>query len=259
VKLFSRRHGEEENALVILPGLLGSSANWQSIAKRLGQQRTVYTLDMRNHGQSEWSDEMNYSAMAGDVANFIASLDHNHTCVLGHSMGGKTAMRLAFDFPSHIDSLIIADVAPVTYDHDFNSLIQPMLALDLSNIKRRQQADTLLERAVANPDIRAFLLHNLNFNKNSERYEWRPNLEVLLNSMPEITGFELDSTEIFQKPALFIYGAHSDYITPENKQIISQHFSQSAFVELENAGHWLHAEQPQAFIETCTAFLSHDY
>lgn len=259
MKLFSRRHGTGISALIILPGLLGSSANWQSIAKRMGQRRTVYTLDMRNHGQSPWSDRMNYIAMADDVAEFIDSLDHNNICLLGHSMGGKVAMRLAFNAPQIIDSLIIADIAPVSYQHDFDEFITSMMDLNLVSLARRSDADAALAASVPSPAIRAFLLHNLNFDSGQSGYTWRPNLPVLLDAMPEITGFSLSDTDVFAKPSLFIHGANSDYVEPAGKQLITQHFTAALFNKLEGAGHWLHAEQPAAFIERCEAFLSHDY
>ncbi len=263
MKLFSRANGEDNSAdataLVILPGLLGSSANWQSIAKRLGQRRAVYTLDLRNHGQSPWSDSMDYATMAEDVAEFIDALDVKNISLLGHSMGGKVAMRLAFDSPSLIDSLIIADIAPVSYEHDFDELIDAMLKLDLPSISRRSDADATLQSSISSPHIRAFLLHNLNFDSSSKVYTWRPNLEVLLKAMPEITQFSLSDADTFSKPALFIHGANSNYVTAAGEKIILQHFSDATFEKLENAGHWLHAEQPQAFIKSCEAFLSHDY
>ncbi len=258
MNLYARRNGEGENALIILPGLLGSAANWQSIAKRLGQNRAVYTLDMRNHGQSPWSDTMDYDSMASDVIEFIESLDHPRISLLGHSMGGKVAMRLALSEPEYIDSLIIADIAPVAYEHDFNELIEPMLALDLPSFKSRADADAALQASVADAHIRAFLLHNLTFDKPGGVYIWRPNLAVLLENMPAITGFPVYDTDIFERPSLFIYGANSNYVTLASQKTILQYFPQTLFAKLNNAGHWLHAEQPQAFIKSCEAFLSHD-
>ncbi len=256
MKLHSRTNGQGENALVILPGLLGSSSNWQSIAKRMGQKRTVYTLDLRNHGQSPWSNIMHYTAMAEDVADFIGTLDHPQIGLLGHSMGGKVAMRLAFDTPQHIDSLIVADIAPVRYTHEFDDLIEPMIALHLPSFSSRSDADTALRASVSSPHIRAFLLHNLNLDPVRKTYVWRPNLKVLLSAMAEITDFPLSDNDTFRPPALFIHGADSDYVTPANKNIIQQHFPNAEFTMLQKAGHWLHAEQPQAFIQRCEAFLS---
>lgn len=259
MKLHARQFGDADDALVILPGLLGSSANWQSIAKRMARKRSVYALDMRNHGQSPWSETMSYTAMAQDVAGFISGLSHRRVDLLGHSMGGKAAMRLAFDDPQLIDSLIIADIAPVSYKHDFEDLIEAMLTLELTTLKSRSEADRALQDSVSSPAIRAFLLHNLHFDKNGKHYVWRPNLPVLLQNMHHITGFELSGNNVFDKPALFIYGELSDYVTANNRKIIQAHFGQASFTALGNAGHWLHAEQPQAFVSTCEAFLSHDY
>lgn len=258
MKLFARTNGEGPDALVIIPGLLGSSANWQSIAKRLGQHRTVYSLDMRNHGQSPWSEHISYEAMAEDVVAFIATLDHTCISLLGHSMGGKVAMRAALSYPQHIDSLIVADIAPRIYRHDFEELIAPMLRLDLAQIKSRAQADSLLSTSIENASIRAFLLHNLGYDTQSKHYTWRPNLEVLLENMDEIVGFRLAREARYEKPTLFIHGQESDYVRESDKPAILDHFPRAIFAGLENAGHWLHAEQPAAFIRRCEYFLTHD-
>jgi esterase len=225
----------------------------------MGQRRTVYTLDMRNHGQSPWSNSMDYLAMTDDVAEFITTLEHETVSLLGHSMGGKVAMRLAFNAPQLIDSLIIADIAPVSYEHDFDDLIAAMINLDLPSIDRRSDADAAMAFSVFSPSIRAFLLHNLKFDTDQSAYKWRPNLNVLLNAMPKITGFSLSETDTFDKPSLFIHGANSNYVTPASKELISQHFLGALFDKLENAGHWLHAEQPGTFIARCEVFLSHDH
>ncbi len=259
MKLNYRQFGEGEEALVILPGLLGSSANWQSIARRMGLSRTVYALDMRNHGQSPWADSMNYQVMAEDVAEFISALPDAPVHLLGHSMGGKAAMRLAFDQPGLIDALIVADIAPVAYTHDFDELIEPMLSLNLEAINSRSDADVILQRSVDSPGIRAFLLHNLHLDKELDQYTWRPNLKVLLDNVNEITGFDLQASDRYDGAALFIYGELSDYVTAGNRDLIENHFAAATFHGLANAGHWLHAEQPRAFIETCESFLSNTH
>ena len=256
MKLFSRFNGEGKDALVILHGLLGSSANWRSLAKRFGQHRVVYSLDLRNHGQSPWSENMDYAVMADDVLELIDSLDHQRICLLGHSMGGKVAMELALSSPESVDSIIIADIAPIAYHHDFDHFIEPMLALDLSTISRRSQADKLLSRDIPDPAIRAFLLHNLDYDKAEDCWSWRPNLEVLLDSMPKIIDFDVPFPGVCTRPALFIHGENSDYLLPEHRQTIRFHFPRVSFNEIKHAGHWLHAEQPKAFVQACEAFLS---
>jgi len=256
MKLFSRFNGEGRDALVILHGLLGSSANWRSLAKRFGQHRAVYTLDLRNHGQSPWSDEMNYPLMADDVLEFIDSLHHSRICLLGHSMGGKVAMELALSAPDSIDSIIVADIAPVAYQHDFEHFLEPMLAMDLSAINSRNQADQLLSHDVPDAHIRAFLLHNLEFDKASESWSWRPNLPVLLNSMPVITDFDIPQPGVCTRPALFVHGSESKYVLPRHTQTIHFHFPCARLQKIEHAGHWLHAEQPAEFIRVCESFLA---
>lgn len=256
MKLFSRFNGEGKDALVILHGLLGSSANWRSLAKRFGQHRAVYSLDLRNHGQSPWSDTMNYAVMADDVLELIDSLDHQRVCLLGHSMGGKVAMQLALSAPDSIDSIIIADIAPVAYTHDFDHFVEPMLAMDLSSISRRSQADALLRKSIPDAAIRAFLLHNLEYEKSTDRWSWRPNLPVLQDSMSNIIEFDIPLPGVCTCPALFLHGEYSDYIQPQHVQTIRFHFPRASFNEIKQAGHWLHAEQPKAFVRACEAFLS---
>lgn len=259
MKLFSRQYGDGDKALIILHGLLGSSANWQSLAKRFSQHRTVYTLDMRNHGQSPWSDKMDYQAMANDVAEFIAPLKHQHISLLGHSMGGKAAMQLALNQPEVIDALIIADIAPVAYSHDYQQLIKALLAIDLDTLEKRAQADDALKASIADAGIRAFLLHNLAFKQNNKQWSWRPNLKALLASRASITGFDENESKQFDKATLFIHGAQSDYVSKDNHAVIARLFPQVKYNKLSKAGHWLHAEQPKAFLESCEEFLSHTH
>ena len=190
------------------------------------------------------------------INDFISGLNHQSISLLGHSMGGKAAMRLSLSAPDAIDSLIVADIAPVSYEHDFEELIEPMLELDLTAYTSRSQVDSALQASVAEAPIRAFLLHNLAYDSERKRYAWRPNLEVLLHNMRNITGFELGTNEYYDRPTLFIYGTGSNYVNSEHGETIARHFPAARFEGLEGAGHWMHAEQPQAFIQACEAFLN---
>ncbi len=258
MKLFSRFEGgpQQDDALIILHGLLGSSANWKSLAKRFAQKRVVYSVDLRNHGQSPWSDDMDYTVMAKDVQQFMQGLDHQNISLLGHSMGGKVAMQLALNAQVSIHKLIIADIAPVSYQHDFDHLIQPMLDLPLESLENRAQADAQLATSIPSLGVRSFLLHNLAFNAPEQRWHWRPNLEVLLNSVPNLTAFEEKHKASFEQDALFVHGAQSDYLTEKHHARIKQHFPRAVFSKIQNAGHWLHAEQPKAFLTACESFLN---
>ncbi len=242
--------------MVILHGVLGSSANWKSLANRFGKHRTVYTLDLRNHGQSPWSDKMHYADMADDVAEFIDPLDHASLVLIGHSMGGKVAMAHALQYSDQIDALIVADIAPVTYQHNFTDLIDPMLALDLTAISARSDADEKLSNSVSNQDIRAFLLHNLAYDKKDERWSWRPNLKVIRKAMSRIAGFDISRRGSFDAPALFVFGEQSDYVLAQHHRVIGEYFKRASYEQIADAGHWLHAEQPSAFVRVCERFLS---
>lgn len=256
MQLYSRTLGAGEDALVILHGLFGSSANWQSLAKRFGQKRTVYTLDLRNHGRSPWSDTMTYQAMAEDVFSFIEQLDHPHITLLGHSMGGKAAMQMALSYPDSIDALIVADVAPVRYEHDFDQLLNAMLALELDTLSNRTQADTELQTDIPDAGVRAFLLHNLSYDKENQRWAWRPNLNVISDTMENITQFDENEGKRYSKPTLFIHGALSNYVTEDYQPKINKLFPGVEYAKIEMAGHWLHAEQPKYFLNACEEFLS---
>ncbi len=256
MKLFSRFNGDGKDALIILHGLLGSSANWKSLAKRFGQHRSVYSLDLRNHGQSGWSDEMDYAVMADDVLEFIDGLHHRNIALLGHSMGGKVAMHLALSAPDSIQALMVADIAPVAYTHGFEHFLEPMMAIDLTTLNSRNQADRLLSEAVPEAHIRAFLLHNLHYDKASDSWAWRPNLQVLLDSMPAIADFDIPLPGVCTRKAIFIHGANSNYVQPQHHKTIQFHFPRASFSKIEHAGHWLHAEQPAAFVRSCEDFLS---
>lgn len=251
--LFDRQYGDGDQVLIILHGLLGSSANWQSLAKRFAQTNHVYALDLRNHGQSPWSDSMDYASMAEDVLAFIGNIKAASITVLGHSMGGKVAMQLALKYPHVINKLIVADIAPVAYHHDFSPLLNAMQSLNLASLKKRTQADSELSTQIADPAVRAFLLHNLAFFDG--RWFWRPNLEVLLKKQTNILAFDAIQTNNFTQNTLFIHGQNSDYVQTKYYPIINQLFPKYQVETIANAGHWLHAEQPKVFYQACIKFL----
>ena len=158
-----------------------------------------------------------------------------------------------------LDKLIIADIAPVPYQHEYDPLIEAMLAIDLENLENRAQADRLLEDSVPEAGVRAFLLHNLAYRVDQKQWFWRPNLSALLANMPDIIGFTNHQNRQFIQPSLFIHGTESNYVVKAHHAQIYQLFPQARFKSIEQAGHWLHAEQPQAFIAACEQFLSHTY
>ena len=210
-------------ALLILHGLFGSGKNWHSHMRRFAESFEVYSIDLRNHGQSFHADEMNYPAMAEDVARLITHLGLGGCRILGHSMGGKVAMTLAIQHPALVSSLIVADIAPVAYQHDYDDLIEPILALDLDSFDSRTQIDHALRPNIPEDQLRAFLLQNLLRENNGWR--WRVNWPVIQRDMDELTGFApLPVDWIGNQPTLFIRGANSDYVGSAEIEVIERHF-----------------------------------
>ena len=237
--------------LLIAHGLFGSARNWGAIARRLAQDRQVLTVDMRNHGESPWSPAHDYAAMAGDLAEVVAA-HGGRADVLGHSMAGKAAMVLALTAPELVRRLIVADIAPVAYGHDQMRYVRAMQALDLGTVTRRSEGDAALAAQVPEAGVRAFLLQSLAFEEGRAR--WKLNLEVLAERMPAIMTFP-DLPGSFTGPVLFLTGAKSDYVSPEHWPRIRALFPAAERQALEGAGHWLHAEQPAAFVAAVEAFL----
>ena len=242
--------------LLILHGLFGSSRNWQSHARRFGQHFRTLAVDLRNHGDSFHADEMNYPGMAADVVHLIESLGLESCRVLGHSMGGKVAMTLAARRPELISRLIVADIAPVAYFHDYDDLIEPLRALPLATLESRAQADLALRENIPEDPLRAFLLQNLQ--RGQDGWRWRVNWAAIQNEMEELTGFESISDWRIELPSLFLHGTRSDYVGEAEVEIIRRHFTRVEIAALDGAGHWLHAEQPEAFVDACLDFLQRD-
>ena len=240
--------------LVILHGLFGSGKNWQSHARQFADHFQVIAVDLRNHGESFHADEMNYSAMAGDVAQLLYRLGLSECDILGHSMGGKVAMTLALQNPDLVARLIVADIAPVAYFHHYNDLIDPLLALPLATIESRAQADQLLRQNIPEDQLRAFLLQNLV--REPVGWRWRVNWAVIQRDMEWLTGFgDLPQDWLIGLPSLFIRGQKSDYIGEAEIEIIKYRFSNCQIETIEAAGHWLHAEKPEPFNRLVLDFL----
>lgn len=232
--------------LLIVHGLFGSGRNWGAIAKRMGLTRAVYAVDMRNHAGSPWAESHSYDDLAEDLTHVIDSLG-GRMDVMGHSMGGKAAMMLALTRPEMVNRLLVADIAPVAYAHSQNHLIAAMRALDVAGLSSRIEADAALRGAVPDDATRAFLLQSLDLRSTPAR--WMLNLDVLEHEMPRITGWP-DVSGSFTGPALFLSGGRSDYVRPEHRAGIKALFPAARFAKLPDAGHWLHAQSPHAFIET---------
>jgi pimeloyl-ACP methyl ester carboxylesterase len=241
--------------LAILHGLFGSGRNWRSVAQHLAAGHRVLTFDLRNHGASPWADGMSYGEMVEDLRVSFRARGVAHAALLGHSMGGKAAMLMALLHPGEVDRLVVVDIAPAANPPNLLAYIRAMRAVDLHGVKRRAEVDVALAGAVPDPAERAFLLQNLVIDENAAR--WRLNLEAIERGFPQIRGFpDLPVGTAYRGPALFVAGARSNYIQPEHEPGIRRLFPRARIMRIEGAGHWVHAEQPQAFLQTVAPFLS---
>lgn len=241
--------------LVILHGLFGSRRNWASLARRLGETHRVVTLDLRNHGDSPWADTMTYREMAEDVATLLTREGLEGATVMGHSMGGKTAMLLALEQGELVSRLIVVDIAPVAYDHTHLPFIKAKQAVDLDAAVRRSEVDLVLREAIPEPGLRSFLMHNLV--TEAGRLRWRINLEALHDNMDNLTGYPEDLDGLsYDGPTLFLAGADSHYAHVGHHPRIRELFPAAEIDAIAAAGHWVHTDQPRAFFARVQAFLA---
>lgn len=254
MKLHYKTFGEGE-PLLILHGLFGSSDNWLTIGKKLAEQYKVYLIDQRNHGRSPWSNEWNYEAMSADLNEFVEDHALQDFVLIGHSMGGKTAMNYAVDYTSaKIKQLVIVDIAPKSYPIHHDKIVAGLKALDLSQVNSRKAADEQLATYIDEVGVRQFLLKNL-YRNEEKRFDWRINLPVIGDNLINVSG-GLAEGKKYNGTTLFVRGRKSNYIKDGDEAIIAQHFPQAVVQTVENAGHWVHAERPVEFMEMLQAFLA---
>lgn len=238
--------------LILLHGLFGSADNWGAIAKYFSQTYQVICVDLRNHGSSPHHHSQTYAEMADDLIELCNLLNLGKIHLIGHSLGGKVAMQFATQYPEKIDQLIIVDMAMRTYPDVQTYLIDAMLAVNLAAMQTRSEVNQALTSSIENVKIRQFLLMNLI--KIDNHLQWRINLPALKANCPAIRQAVGQSTH-YTKPCLFIRGEHSDYVGDDDVDQIKMHFIHAQFASLPT-GHWVHAEQPQAFIEVVARFLA---
>jgi pimeloyl-ACP methyl ester carboxylesterase len=237
----------EGPVVALLHGLFGSARNLGGVQRALAARYRVLSLDMRNHGASPHHHVMDYATMAADVLETLAAEGALPAAVVGHSMGGKIAMRLALTAPDQVRRLVVADIAPVQYPSHFGAFTAAMLTVP--DHATRRQADALLAPVVQDPAIRSFLLHNFR-----PEQGWGVGLQEIAGALPAIESW--DATGVYPGPSLFITGARSDYVKQADQPAIRALFPAARFVAIKDAGHWLHAEQPEAFAATLAAFLA---
>lgn len=265
--LFFRKEGQGF-PLVILHGLYGSSDNWLTVGKMLSRHFEVFMPDLRNHGRSPKSEVHSYQAMADDLARFYEQNNIQKSFLMGHSMGGKVAMNFAADYPERIEKLIVVDICPKDYFllnessqyYLHLNILRAMLEIDFTKVESRKQVEDIISERIDGQQIVQFLIKNIHRNRESNQYEWRLNVPVLYEYLDDIIrGVDAhwfdDRLPIKNYPVLFIRGALSNYILPEDYMGIRRIYPEAEITEIPDAGHWLHAEQTQLFIETCLKFL----
>lgn len=240
--------------LVILPGLFGSKRNWASIAGALGRARRVITADLRNHGESPWAEPHDYPSLAADVARLIERVIGRPTGVLGHSMGGKVAMTLALEWPQLVERLLVVDIAPVASTGTPVEYVRAMRSLPLAVLTRRSEVADALADDIPDRGMRNFLALNVAVGETG--LSWTLNLEVLERDFGAILGFpEFPPGRAFTGPTLFLVGGRSSYVRPEHRPAIDRLFPAAVVETIPAAGHWMHADAPEAFVAAADRFL----
>lgn len=258
--LHTLRYGESGSRVVFLHGLFGQGRNWTQIAKALAPHHRTVLVDLPHHGRSPWRPVFDYVAMADEVAELLAdpAAGEGPTAVVGHSMGGKVAMLLALRRPELVERLCVVDMAPVDYRRTavFEGFVAAMRGMDLTAIHSRQDAEEALAPAVPDPAVRGFLLQNLR--RDGDSWRWQMNLDVLGASLPQLAGWpEPETVRPYDGPVLWIAGADSDYVKPEYDEAMRALFPRYRKVTIKGAGHWVHSEQPEVFVDVLRRFVAH--
>ena len=239
--------------LLILHGYFGMSDNWKSLGNQFSEEYQVHLIDQRNHGRSFHEDIFNYQVLVEDLYRYIQHHKLEKVYLIGHSMGGKTAMLFAVTYPDLVNKLIIVDISPRRYEPHHNAILAALNSIDFSIHNSRSLVDKKLAKLVPELGVRQFLLKNVYW-KEKGQLAYRFNLAALMQNNPEI-GEALPAFTIFKNKTLFLKGDNSDYITEIDEPIIAAHFLNSKIVQIENAGHWLHAENPKQFFNEVCKFL----
>ena len=245
---------EKKPNLVILHGLFGDLNNWRAIADRFSDTFRVHCMDLRNHGDSPHTSGMTYAEMAADVAHTCQSLKISSTHVIGHSMGGKTAMQLALSSTELVDRLAVVDIGPRQYERHHDSILEGLQILSVTPVKSRKEADKILQPFTTDANVRSFLLKNLTRCKDGS-YRLRVNIDEIIACYNDIAN-SIQSTRQYDAPVLFIKGAESDYLTEADREPIAGLFSNPSLKTIDGAGHWPHSEKPDVIYKVLADFFA---
>lgn len=253
MELFFNKYGEEGPPLILLHGLLGANGNWHTLSRTAFQEvATVYAVDQRNHGRSPHTDRIDYPSMAADVKEFILGHDLKPAHLLGHSMGGKTAMQTALTDPDLVERLVVVDMAPKVYEPRHDEILDALAGIDPSNFEGRDEIDAVLAEDIPSVPVRQFLLKNLNYDGNE--YAWKMNLDAIQAHYDDLNA-AVKGEAPFDGPALFVRGEQSDYVSDADVSLIKNLFPKAEIVTIDGAGHWVHVDAPDALATLVTKFL----
>jgi pimeloyl-ACP methyl ester carboxylesterase len=252
-----KKFGESGKVVVILHGLFGMLDNWQLIGKQLAKKYQVYLIDQRNHGKSEHSLKFDYFAMADDLSDFLEEKQLDNIYLIGHSMGGKTAMQFACEYNDSVEKLVVVDIAPKDYPPNHQVIFDAFFAVDIEKISTRKEAENILSQYLKDKSVIQFLLKNLSRQKD-KTYRWKCNLDAIYRNYHEIIGNSLSHFDTFEHDTLFVKGEKSEryIVLDDDVALIKHHFPKAKITTINDAGHWIHAEQPKIFLEKLESFLA---
>ena len=255
MKLFFRKYGEGQ-PLIILHGLFGQSDNWNSLGKQFSEKGfEVYLVDQRNHGLSPWNDEWNYKVMSGDILELMHDNNLQKAILLGHSMGGKSAMHFAINHCEKISKLIVVDIAPKKYLTANDGVLDGLLAIDFEKVKSRKEVEKFLSNHISDNGTKLLLQKNLYWIEEN-KLAWRFNLEVISKNR-NVVGDTFDvENKNCDKPTLFLRGGKSKYILDSDFSEIKKLFPNSELKIIKDAGHWIHSDKPKEFFEEVMKFIA---
>jgi pimeloyl-ACP methyl ester carboxylesterase len=253
MKLHFRKFGAGA-PLIVLHGLLGSLDNWQPLVRRFAGHFQVFAVDLRNHGQSPHHDDVSYDAMAADLNEFMQTHGLPHAHLLGHSMGGKVAMQFALGNRDRVNKLVVVDISPRAYPPRHKRTLAALQALDLHTFQRREQLDAELAKSVGDVEVRQFLLKNVGRDAHGG-FRWKSNIRGLWENYERLT-VAVNSEKPCAQPALFIRGEKSDFVLAADNNLILRLFPHAEFCTIAGAGHWVHADQPEAVFAAVMKFLA---